>query len=755
LFQPSFSLRSRLGVALFLALAAGCAPGCTTGSDADATPGGDEAGADGGADATLPPTCGPLTTLCKDGDACGVAADCASKICFGGKCQTPAPADGIKNGDETDVDCGGSKSPACVDGKGCIVANDCTSGVCTGGKCQAPSATDGVRNGDETGVDCGGTKAPKCPAGQGCATTADCNQLKCDPVQKKCLSASHTDGIKNDGETGIDCGGTATTKCPTGQGCLATSDCDAAKCDVGATNVCLPPSHTDGVKNAGETGVDCGGTATTKCPTGQGCLATSDCDLAKCDVGGTNVCLPPSHTDLIKNAGETGVDCGGAALPTKCPTGQGCANNGDCNNVLCTAGLVCDSPRNNDVLMNGTETDVDCGGGAPTNAPACGTGKKCGTDLDCGSKACNYAKKCVESISCKPQHGGDTCGPNGNESCCVSLTTGGGTPVNLDKYSITAGRFRAFVDSVVANNAGNMRAWLQANVPAGWPVAWTNMLPTMLDNGTTAVDFTGIYQELGPDVHPPSSVGANEGCFVDNFGARTYRLPDAVNARMSDGQYYTQAFLDERALNCVTIPMLAAFCAWDGGKLATKEQIDVAWGAGTYPWGESAPAGYEFAFDVDPMGTFGRESYGPFQSAKFVSAPFPLTDFYANYNYNFWGGAAKVGSPPEELFNGKTCTVLEGAPGKCPWRDYSIYVAPPGRFPTGNSATGHADLGGGVFNGTHPSSADSGTSVTGTSARWSRSGSWQGHTIPWTPKGSWLEVPSSYKYWAMGGRCVH
>ena len=130
------------------------------------------------------------------------------------------------------------------------------------------------------------------------------------------------------------------------------------------------------------------------------------------------------------------------------------------------------------------------------------------------------------------------------------------------------------------------------------------MLPTKLDNGGTNPDFTGIYQELGPNVHPPASVGANEGCFIDNFGARTYRLPDSVNTRMCDPQYFTQDFLDDRALNCVTVPMLAAFCAWDGGKLATKEQIDAAWGAGKYPWGDTgSPLGYRFVWATDPMGT--------------------------------------------------------------------------------------------------------------------------------------------------------
>lgn len=132
-------------------------------------------------------------------------------------------------------------------------------------------------------------------------------------------------------------------------------------------------------------------------------------------LGGARV--PATHAFQVAVVTRSGCgQSGGAALPTKCATGQGCANNADCNNVLCTAGLLCDAPTSLDMPMNGTETDIDCGGGAPTNAPGCSPGKKCGVDNDCGSKACNYASKCVESISCKTQHGGDTCGPNGNES---------------------------------------------------------------------------------------------------------------------------------------------------------------------------------------------------------------------------------------------------------------------------------------------------------------------------------------------------
>lgn len=56
----------------------------------------------------------------------------------------PTPAadltkDGIKNADETDIDCGGAKAAGCADGKTCSVAGDCVNNTCTGGTCKAPA----------------------------------------------------------------------------------------------------------------------------------------------------------------------------------------------------------------------------------------------------------------------------------------------------------------------------------------------------------------------------------------------------------------------------------------------------------------------------------------------------------------------------------------------------------------------------------------------------------------------------------------
>ena len=69
---------------------------------------------------------------------CSTAGDCASGVCSGGVCQAPQCNDGVQNGNETDVDCGGSDCAGtnkCAIGEGCVVNNDCQPGFCTGGIC--------------------------------------------------------------------------------------------------------------------------------------------------------------------------------------------------------------------------------------------------------------------------------------------------------------------------------------------------------------------------------------------------------------------------------------------------------------------------------------------------------------------------------------------------------------------------------------------------------------------------------------------
>jgi uncharacterized membrane protein len=93
--------------------------------------------------------------------------------------------DGIRNGDETGVDCGGRSCPECLSGNACSnPVVECSSSVCTDGVCQPARCDDGVRNGDEEDIDCGGTS----PCGvcltlchSQCAVSEALIPLGCDP----------------------------------------------------------------------------------------------------------------------------------------------------------------------------------------------------------------------------------------------------------------------------------------------------------------------------------------------------------------------------------------------------------------------------------------------------------------------------------------------------------------------------------------------------------------------------------------------
>ncbi len=111
----------------------------------------------------------------------------------GGVVAEPTCTDGIQNGDEAGVDCGGSCDP------------------CNG---EEPTCTDGIQNGDETGVDCGGS----CTA---CEEESTC-----------------ADGIQNGDETGVDCGGScAPCEEEPIDGCMAPTSISIA--DASATSIML------------------------------------------------------------------------------------------------------------------------------------------------------------------------------------------------------------------------------------------------------------------------------------------------------------------------------------------------------------------------------------------------------------------------------------------------------------------------------------------------------------------------------------
>ncbi len=361
-----------MGVCVECLVGADCMSGvcmanlCVPPSCADTVKNGNETDVDcGGAD------CAP----CNDGLVCGVAADCVSGVCTGSVCQVPGCADNVKNGLETGVDCGGGSCPACADGGPCVVGADCASGVCTGNVCQAPACGDGVKNGSESDVDCGGTCPADCADGQICGTGADCASGVC--TGNVCQAPACGDGVKNGSESDVDCGGTCPADCADGQICGTGADCASGVC---TGNVCQAPACGDGVKNGSESDVDCGGTCPADCADGQICGTGADCASGVCT---GNVCQAPACGDGVKNGSESDVDCGGTC-PADCADGQICGTGADCASGVCT-GNVCQAPACGDGVKNGSESDVDCGGPCPAD---CADGQICGTGTDCASGVC-------------------------------------------------------------------------------------------------------------------------------------------------------------------------------------------------------------------------------------------------------------------------------------------------------------------------------------------------------------------------------
>ncbi|RYZ03476.1 MAG: trypsin-like serine protease [Myxococcales bacterium] len=209
----------------------------------------------------------------------------------------PAPSpcsDGMKNGTESDVDCGGSCTADCAVGKACGVAADCVSNLCAAGKCvAAPTCSDGMKNGTESDVDCGGSCTADCAVGKACGVAADCVSNLC--TAGKCVAApTCSDGMKNGTESDVDCGGSCTADCAVGKACGVAADCVSNLCTAG--KCVAAPTCNDGSKNGTESDVDCGGSCTADCAVGKACGVAADCVSNLCTAG---KCVNPPVSSVV------------------------------------------------------------------------------------------------------------------------------------------------------------------------------------------------------------------------------------------------------------------------------------------------------------------------------------------------------------------------------------------------------------------------------------------------------------------------
>jgi hypothetical protein len=130
--------------------------------------------------------CGGGCALCELGGRCLQNSDCRSFACDASSmtCVADYCKDHHKDGYESDVDCGGpDPCPRCPLGGACSDAIDCQTQFCDVElkQCVTTGCADHARDGDETDVDCGGpTCAARCASNQFCKTVSDCQPgLRC------------------------------------------------------------------------------------------------------------------------------------------------------------------------------------------------------------------------------------------------------------------------------------------------------------------------------------------------------------------------------------------------------------------------------------------------------------------------------------------------------------------------------------------------------------------------------------------------
>ena len=463
---------------------------------------------------------------------------------------------------------------------------------------------------------------------------------------------------------------------------------------------------------------------------GKGCAGPAECESKVCVAA---VCQPAKPDDGVKNADETDVDCGGASA-ARCTDADACKAGGDCTSGVCDASSkTCAKPTGTDGVKNADETDVDCGG-TITSAPKCAVGLGCAVHADCASDGCDDAKRCANGRSCTLPNGGRTCGAGEvgaagavHESCCGAIAIPG-SATKLDKYKITAGRMRAFIE----RTNGNVRGWYDGNV-ASLTAAQKGQIEPF--KGYLPVDLTtypyGASYQMGALAYLPTQPTLTQGCFVGNAGSQANGAHTYWNGTLEqEDRGFDQAFLDRLPLNCVTFPMVAAFCAWDGGRVETYAEHEAAWGAGAYPYGSSPGAGGYMS--IGGVWTL----FGPGAALQASQGPCPTCDpnrvnWRNNYQFPAGGIAAK------------------------PW-DYAYWISAPGRFPLGANAVGHQDLGGLLMELTATFTTDdtvpdqTGASVTQPKVRWSKNGSWEGHRVGQ----SGFEFAVMTKYGKTGGRCA-
>ena len=241
-------------------------------------------------------------------------------------------------------------------------------------------------------------------------------------------------------------------------------------------------------------------------------------------------------------------------------------------------------------------------GGETLPPPLKDGGRDAAVDAVDSASASDAAPHDASPISCSTDApgAGKNCGTSGADDCCASLSVSGGSflrnydgvnlfekaepattsPFYLDKYEVTVGRFRAFVEAYPGSRPKQGDGAHPKHPESGWNPSW------FLPNTQAA-----LRQQLATD----------SGCKV-----LTWTDQSGPNEKLP--------------INCVPWYDVFAFCAWDRGRLPTSAEWEFAAGAGSeqrvFPWSQpptSATVDATFA------------AYEP--TPAYLSGPLPVGSF--------------------------------------------------------------------------------------------------------------------------------
>ncbi|MBN2192073.1 MAG: hypothetical protein JW751_04595 [Polyangiaceae bacterium] len=231
--------------------------------------------------------------------------------------------------------------------------------------CDLATCFDGIENGTETDVDCGGTCAEDCDNGEGCLSDGDCESDAC--CNNVCVA---------DKPAACDDGNSCTTDvCNATSACTHVNRPAGSSCNDG--NACTGSDVCDGSANCAGTYITCNDSnpcTDDSCNPAAGCVFTND-NSNTCSDGKTCTTDTCSGGTCVYSPSHAVCDDGNSCTDDACdpPTGNattGCRNTNDDSNS-CTDGRSCTT----DACVSGTCTptpnDAVCDDGNPCTDDAC------------------------------------------------------------------------------------------------------------------------------------------------------------------------------------------------------------------------------------------------------------------------------------------------------------------------------------------------------------------------------------------------